>query len=59
MKTISTKFEAIKNISYVIGAIDGIHTPIIAVEKNAHEYYCRLEFYLVFLQIIVDAQYKF
>ena len=59
MKRISTEFEAIKGIPYVIGAIDGSHIPIVSPSKDAPEYYCRKGFYSVILQGVVDAQCKF
>ena len=59
MKRISTEFEAIRGIPYVIGAIDGSHIPIMSPSKDAPEYYCRKGFYSVILQGVVDAQCKF
>lgn len=59
MKTISTKFEAIKNIPYVTRAIDGFHLPIVDPSKDAPEYYCHKDFHSVILQGVVDARCKF
>ena len=59
MKTIPTEFEAIKDIPYVIGAIDGSHIPIVTINKDAPKYYFRKGFYSVLLQRVVNAQCKF
>ena len=54
-KDISQRFEALHEIPYIVGAIDGSHIPIIALAQHAPDYYCRKGFHLVLLQGIVDS----
>ena len=41
MQAISENFEALSEISFVVGAIDGSHIPIITLEEHDADYYCR------------------
>ena len=54
-KDISQRFEALHEIPYIVGAIDGSHIPIIAPAQHAPDYYCRKSFHSVLLQGIVDS----
>jgi hypothetical protein len=53
--SISQEFERLRGISYIIGAIDGNHIPIIAPSKDPVPYYCRKGFHSALLQGVVNA----
>jgi hypothetical protein len=59
LQRISSKFEALKGIPFVIGAVDGSHIPIIAPSLDPISYYCRKGFYLALLQGVVDNRCRF
>ena len=59
MKQIALEFESMHGISYILGAINGSHIPIIAPSIDPASYYCRKRFYSVLLQGVVDSQCKF
>ena len=54
MQRISSEFEALKGIPFVIGAMNGSHIPIIAPNLDPISYYCRKGFYCALLQGVVD-----
>lgn len=45
MKTIFAMFESIKYIPYIIGVIDASHISIVALGRDALEYYCHKAVY--------------
>jgi hypothetical protein len=55
MKQVATEFESLYGFSYILGAIDGSHIPIIAQSIDPASYYYRKGFYLVLLQGVVDC----
>lgn len=59
MKEIANGFEALHDIPFILGAIDGIHIPIITPSYDPVAYYNRKGFYSFLLQGVVDADCKF
>jgi hypothetical protein len=59
LKRISAKFEELRGIPYVIGAVDGSHIPIIAPPIDPTSYYYRKGFYSALLQGVVDSHCRF
>ena len=59
MKEIANEFEALHDIPFILGAIDGIHIPIITPFYDPVAYYNRKGFYFFLLQGVVDADCKF
>ncbi|KAL2611493.1 hypothetical protein R1flu_023185 [Riccia fluitans] len=55
----SVEFEALWEIPYIIGAVDGSHIPVIASAMDAEAYYNRKGFHSVILQGIVDVRCLF
>lgn len=58
-ETISSKFENIKGIPNVIGAIDGTHIKIRAPTQYPQDYFNRKKYYSIAMQVVVDANKKF
>ncbi|HYP42886.1 MAG TPA: transposase family protein [Candidatus Nitrosocosmicus sp.] len=56
---IASEFEEVQGISYVIGAVDGSHIPIIAPKIDPASYYCRKGFYSALLQGVVNSKCLF
>ena len=50
------EFQALHNIPYVVGAVDGSHIPIIAPRLHAADYYNRKGFHSVLLQAVVSSK---
>ncbi len=50
MKQISKDFEALHNIPFILGAINGNHIPIIASSYDFVAYYYRKRYYSYLLQ---------
>lgn len=48
-------FEALRGIPFVIGAIDGSHIPIIASKENHADYFNRIGFHSILLQLTVAS----
>jgi len=59
MKEIIIGFESLHGIPYILGAINGSHISIVALEVNPKSYYCWKGFYFTLIQKIVDAKYNF
>ena len=58
-RILALEFEALHEIPYIIGAIDGSHIPILAHVIGGDDYYCRKSFHSALLQDIVDTKYAF
>jgi hypothetical protein len=58
-KEITSSFERLHGIPYILGAINDSHVPIITPKKNPKSYYCRKGFYYTWIQGIVDAKCSF
>jgi len=59
IKEITTSFERLYEIPYILGAINGSHGPIIAPKVNPKSYYRRKGFYYTLIQGVVDPKYGF
>ena len=59
IEAMASEFEEVRGIPYIIGAVDGSHIPIIALEVDLGSYYCRKGFYSTLLQGIVDCKCLF
>ncbi len=59
IKKINVGFESLHEISYILDAIDGSHTPIVAPKVDPKSYHCRKGFYSKLIQRIVDAMCNF
>ena len=57
--TAASKFEMIKGIPHIIGAIDGTHVTIKAPRENKADYFDRKKNYSLVLQAIVNADKLF
>ena len=55
LRKLARDFEALHDIPYVVGAIDGSHIPILAPVIGGEDYYCRKSFHSALLQGIVDT----
>jgi hypothetical protein len=53
MDKYAEEFESLHNISYVVGAVDGSHIPIVALRLHTADYYNRKGLHSVFLQDVV------
>ena len=49
IQIMTSEFEKVRGISYIIGVVDGSHVPIIAPKIDPASYYCRKCFYSVLL----------
>jgi hypothetical protein len=58
-KVLASQFEALHEIPYIVGAIDGSHIPVSALVIGGEDYYCWKSFHSAILQGIVDVNYKF
>lgn len=56
---ISSEFERLHGIPYIIGAVDGSHISIIASMVDLKLYYCEMEFYPAFTLSIVVVNCMF
>jgi hypothetical protein len=56
IKEITTRFESLHEIPYILGAIDDNQIPIVALTVNSKSYYCQNGFYSTLIQEIVDAK---
>jgi hypothetical protein len=59
IKEITISFECLHGIPCILGAIDGIHVPIIAPKVNPKSYYCWKGFSSTLIQRVVDAKCSF
>jgi hypothetical protein len=59
MKKYAEEFENLQQISYVVGAVDGSHIPIVAPRLHAADYYNRKGFYSVLIQKVVSSKCLF
>jgi hypothetical protein len=59
IKKITTGFERLYEIPYILGAINGSHVPIIVPKVDPKSYYCHKGFYYILIQGIVDAKCSF
>jgi len=59
IKEITTSFDCLCEIPYILGAINGSHVPIIAPKVDPKSYYFRKGFYYTLIQGIVDAKCSF
>ena len=59
LRKMTSKFKALKGISYVIGVVDGSHVSIITPPIDPTAYYCRGGYYSFLLQGIVDNKCRF
>ena len=55
-RNLAQGFEALHRISYIIGAIDGSHSLILAPIIGGEDYYCRKSFYSSLLHGIIDIK---
>jgi len=55
LQKLARDFEALHDIPYVVGAIDGSHILILAPVVGGEDYYCRKSFHSALLQGIVDT----
>ena len=58
-RVLAQEFEALHEIRYIIGLIDGSHIPILTSVIGGDDYYCRKSFHLSLLQDIVDTKCVF
>ena len=58
-RNLAQDFEALHDVPYIIGAIDGSHILIFAHVIAEEDYYCRISFHSVLLQCIVDTKCVF
>jgi hypothetical protein len=58
-RVLASRFEELHGISYIIGATDGLHIPILAPVIGGEDYYCRKPFHSAFLQGIVGPDCMF
>jgi hypothetical protein len=58
-KVLASQFEDLHGIPYIVGAIDGLHIPILAPMIEGEDCYCRKLFHSTILQEIVDVNCKF
>ena len=56
---IAREFEALYDIPYVVGAIDGSHIHILVPVNGGEDYYCRKSFHSTLLQGVVDRNCVF
>jgi hypothetical protein len=56
IKEITTSFECLYEIPYIVGAIYGSLVPIIAPKVDPKSYYCHKGFYYILIQGVVDAK---
>jgi hypothetical protein len=59
LRRMAAEFEVLKGIPYVIGTVDGSYISIIAPLIDPTTYYCRIGYYSVLLQGIVDSKCRF
>ena len=59
MEKYAQKFQDLHQISYVVGAVDGSHIPMVAPRLHAPDYYNRNGFYSIILQGVVSAKCLF
>jgi hypothetical protein len=59
IKEITTSFERLYEIPYILGAINGSHVPIIAPKVNPKSYYRWKGFYYTLIQGVVDPKCSF
>ena len=59
LRRISAEFEVLRDIPYIIGAVDGSHIPIIAPPLDPTSYNSRKGFYSALLQGVVDSTCRF
>jgi hypothetical protein len=51
--------KALHGIPYILGAIDGSHISIVALEVNPKSHHCRKGVYSTLIQRIIDAKCNF
>lgn len=56
MDKLAEEFQGIHQIPYVVGAVDGLHIPIVSPRLHAADYYNRKGFHSVLLQGIVSSK---
>jgi hypothetical protein len=56
IKEITTSFECLHGIPYILDAIDGSHVPIIAPKVDPKSYYCWKSLYSTLIQGVVNAK---
>ena len=56
---ITEKFEQMKGIPNVVGAIDGTHVKIRAPNEHPQDYFNRKKYYSIVIQVVVDSNKKF
>ena len=52
-RILTSRFEKLQDIPYIIGAIDGSHIPILAPLIDGQDYFCRKSYHSAILQRIV------
>ena len=58
-RLLASKFEQLHGIHYIIGAMDGSHTSVLAHVIGGEYYYCRKSFHSMILQGIVGPNCMF
>lgn len=58
-RVLASKFKELHGISYVIGAIDGLYIPVLALVVGGEDYYCRESFHSTILQFVVGSDCMF
>ena len=59
MEKFASEFENIHGISYVVGAVDGLHIPIVAPRFHTADYYNRKGFHSILLHGVVSSSCLF
>jgi hypothetical protein len=59
IKEITTCFECLYKIPYILGAINGGHVPIIAPSVDPKSCYCHKGLYCTLIQGVIDAKCSF
>ena len=59
MEQFAREFENLHQIPYVVGAVDGLHIPIVAPRFHVADYYNRKGFYSVLLHGVVSSKCLF